>query len=651
MKLALRKLQLTLRKSTESIELPRVVYFYGPIGSGKSSIGRLIDFCLGGRHQWTPALQAEMVAAELDLSLSDVSATLHRDRDSNNLTVTWTQDDETLQVLVPARTGTSEVLPDSGIAVLSDLLFHLANEEPPYVRRRKGAPDERLERLSFRDLFRFCYLDQEGMDSSFFRLDSDNYPVRAKSIDALRYVLGYRTEQVAELESRLQTVHETRLGLLSGTEALTKALEDVGLDDIAAYDARIECTKKEIEQARVAAQAARQQRAPTPHAAEELRNEARRLAQELIALEQASTDLDTRINELERYSNELQMLSVRFQRTAAARTVLGGVDFSSCPRCTQLLPNRPASICRVCGQPEHVTEAEGALDESVVNEDLRVRQAELRETLLRMRAQKHGVQTRSAELSAQRSATDRSLALRLREYDSAFLSQALQHERTVATLEQRLDALLSYRKLPNVLQEQKAHAEVLKLEEAQLRTNLEGARKAAFNDRHNIEMLGRLFLECLVRAKFPDVKPTYTVDIDPTTFFPRIPLGAQEALVVLSFENAGSGGMKALFKTCYALALHRLCARIGDGRLPPVLIIDTPTKNVSSVENPAVIAAFFRLVYELAAGELVGTQFVIIDNEFSSVPEDIVLPITSRHLVNGDATHPPLVPYLVGDFS
>ena len=141
------------------------------------------------------------------------------------------------------------------------------------------------------------------------------------------------------------------------------------------------------------------------------------------------------------------------------------------------------------------------------------------------------------------------------------------------------------------------------------------------------------------------------MEIDPATFYPRIPLGVNEALVVLSFDNAGSGGMKALFKTCYALALHRVCARAGDARLPPVLIIDTPTKNVSSVENPEVISAFFRLVYELAAGELVETQFVIIDNEFNAVPDDIDLSIRSRHLINGDPKNPPLIPYLVGDFS
>lgn len=651
MKTTFHKLLLSLRKSTERIELPRVSYFYGSIGSGKSSIGRLIDFCLGGSCEWTPALQAEMVAASLELSLADLRVTLHRDRDSSGITASWMEGDETLQVLVPTKSGANAMLPDSSVMVLSDLLFYLAKEDAPYVRRRKGTPEERLERLSFRDLFRFCYLDQDGMDNDFFRLNSDNYAVRAKSIDALRYVLGYQTEQVAEMESQLQQLHEERLGILSGAQALAKALQEVGVDDVGVYDARIQSVKADIEVARQSAKVAREQREPTSHATEELRREARRLAQELIALDQASADISTRIGELERYSNELQMLSIRFRRTATARAVLGGVDFSTCPRCTQTLPDRESLLCRVCGQSEHIAEADGPLDESVVHEDLRNRQAELQESLARMRAQNRTVQARATELRRERLETDRALAVRLREYDSAFLSQALQHERALATLEQRLDALVNYRKLLDVLDSQRARAETLKIDEAELRTRLESTRKAAFHDRRNVELLGELFLDCLVRSRFPDVTSSYSVVINPTTFYPSIPLGMQDALVTLSFDNAGSGGMKALFRTCYALALHRLCARMGGAHLPSVLIIDTPTKNVSSIENPAVIAAFFCLVYELAAGELAGTQFVIIDNEFNAVPEDIQLDIYSRHLVNGDSTNPPLVPYLVGDFS
>ena len=56
MRLRLKKLHLDLRKSIERIDLQGTVYFYGPIGSGNFSIGRLIDYCLGGSYEWMPAL-------------------------------------------------------------------------------------------------------------------------------------------------------------------------------------------------------------------------------------------------------------------------------------------------------------------------------------------------------------------------------------------------------------------------------------------------------------------------------------------------------------------------------------------------------------------------------------------------------------------
>src|SRR5690606_12313454 len=149
---------------------------------------------------WTPALQQEFIAARLDLLLNDMPVSLEREIDSNKVIASWTQESEQLQVSIPTRTPSGEVLPDTEVQVLSDLLFHLAGEESPKVRRRKGRPDERMERLSFRDLYRFSYLDQQGMDSDFFKLNSDNFAIKQKSVDALRYILGYQTEKVAELE-------------------------------------------------------------------------------------------------------------------------------------------------------------------------------------------------------------------------------------------------------------------------------------------------------------------------------------------------------------------------------------------------------------------------------------------------------------------
>lgn len=646
MKLYIKKLHIELKRSTEVIEFPAISYFYGPIGSGKSSIARLIDYCLGANVEWPWALQQEFISAALELRLNDTDLTLHRPRDSGSVVASWSVGEEILQLSIPARVANGEVLPGTNVEVLSDLIFHLSSVTPPKVRRRKGTSEEHLERLSFRDLFRFCYLDQEGMDNSLFKLNSDNYASQRKSVDTLRYLLGYQQEKMAELEAQLQKIREERLARQAGAEALANALIDAGFDDIVAIDIRIEEVKSAIDKARQSAVQSRSNRGQLPHAVDALRLQARSLAQELAANDESVSDLDSRIEELTRHENELQMLSVRFQRTSSARSIVGGVAFKSCPRCTQLLPARESLLCPVCGQPEHIAEGTNALSEDVVNQDLRSRQSELRETLSRMKSQRKRQILRNTEIRNERGLVESALTTQMRDYDSAYMSQAVEHERVVATLEQKLNGLLHNRKLPDVLEEQKELAQKLYGQEAETRAKLEAVRKIAFQDSKNIERLGELFLDCLLKVKFPDVKPSFHVHIDPSTFDPQIMLSESGDFIVLSFANAGSGGMKSLFKTCYSLAIHRLCVSIGT-ELPNVLIIDTATKNVSSKENPEVVRSFYDFVYELSCGELSKTQLILIDNEFTGPSSDLDIEVSSRHMANGSTENPPLIPYLV----
>ncbi|WP_153132299.1 hypothetical protein [Dechloromonas hortensis] len=70
-------------------------------------------------------------------------------------------------------------------------------------------------------------------------------------------------------------------------------------------------------------------------------------------------------------------------------------------------------------------------------------------------------------------------------------------------------------------------------------------------------------------------------------------------------------------------------------------------KNVSERENLEFFQAFYSMVYELAAGELKDTQFIIIDKEMFPVPEDLDLELkfSSHHMAPGSREHHPLVPY------
>ena len=225
MNLRLIELVMHCKQGVERVPFSDFTYFYGQMGAGKSTIARLIDYCLAGDMELTPAMQTEFVAATLNLSVAGNQVTLTRNRESDQIRAQWEKSGEQFDAIIPARTAGGEVVHNTGIEVLSDLFFVLSGVRPPKVRRSKVKEDSELERLSLRDLLWYCYLDQDSMDSSFFNLDADgNQYKRLKSRDVLRFVVGFHQEGVAELESELESVREERLRCEGAVKAIREAL-------------------------------------------------------------------------------------------------------------------------------------------------------------------------------------------------------------------------------------------------------------------------------------------------------------------------------------------------------------------------------------------------------------------------------------------
>jgi hypothetical protein len=67
---------------------------------------------------------------------------------------------------------------------LSDFLLRAMGVPLLKVRRSKEDSDSDMHRVSFRDFYKFVYLDQDDLDSSFYLLET---PIRQeKSKDVLR---------------------------------------------------------------------------------------------------------------------------------------------------------------------------------------------------------------------------------------------------------------------------------------------------------------------------------------------------------------------------------------------------------------------------------------------------------------------------------
>lgn len=649
MKFTLISLDLILRKDNERIDFSDVTYFWGQMGAGKSSIARLIDYCLGGAIQLSPALQSEFVSARLTVALEKSTLTIERQRDASNVFATWEAADGPYSVVLPARVAAGEVLPETGVETLSDLIFWLSGVNPPRVRKSKIKEDSKAVRLTVRDLLWYCYLDQDHIDSSFFHLEeSAEFYLRLKSRDVIRYVIGYHDERVADLEAELDQLRANRIARNASIESLNRALTEVGIGSEQQISEREAALREAIAgaDAEIATLRAAPRDKQTSHAIDQLLSQARLLGTQISNLEADADELRTVRDRHVRHRNEIEMLGLKFRRSAVAREILGDVKFTECPRCTQHLPQHEARCCEVCGQ-EDLAELEDPTEVAALDADIISRQVELNDAIAAIdtNLRSIGVDQKTHLQAKQRIEADLNRAMA--ERDTAFLSTVLLKERERAALEAELNSIKWLLRLPQMLQEQREALAMIVALEQSTREALREVRAQAESDRSSLLQFAGYFIDCLVSSGVPGIQRNDRVVLEPPSFYPEIYSHDPADLTASTFTSVSSGGKKTLFKCCFAIALHRIAAQLH-APLPELMILDSPMKNISERENRAQFEGFYRMLYRLKKAELAQTQVVLIDKEFLAPPTEAAQFVLSRHMQPDSSEHPPLIRYYRG---
>lgn len=649
MKFFLKSLVLDLRHGQEVLTFADVSYFWGQMGAGKSSIAKLIDYCLGGTIQLSSALQAEFVGATLTVELERSVLSIERQRDANNVFASWTVDGDVHSVVIPARTAAGEVIAETDVETLSDLIFWLSGIQPPRVRKSKLKVESKMVRLSLRDLFWYCYLDQDDIDSSFFHLEEDaEFYLRLKSRDVIRYVIGYHDERVADLEAELDQLRANRTARAAAITSLTKTLEDVGAGSelqIAEREASLKLAlSRADEDIRTLREVTKVQQ--TDHALDLIARKTTRLGGLINRIDETTRELAEVRERHIRHRNEIEMLGLKFRRSSAARAILGGVEFIDCPRCLQHLPERPRLCCDVCGQEDRM-ELEDAAEQAAIERDIEARRGDLDDAIRAIDRNLERLRRRRDALLASKAGLEAERNRAAEEADSAFLSTVLLKERERAALQAELDSLGWLLRLPDLLREQReAHAQILAMEQV-MREALKEARTAAEADRTSLEQLGAYFLDALVQSGVPGITREDSVALEPPSFYPAVYSTDPADQTVSTFTSMSSGGKKTLFKCCFAIAVHRIAARL-EAPLPELLIIDSAMKNISERENRDQFEGFYRMLYKLKVGELASTQMVLIDKEFLAPDPSQALDVLDRHMQPDSVEHEPLIRYYRG---
>jgi hypothetical protein len=642
MKFRLKALIIQFGKSREVIDLSaQVTFFHGTISSGKTSIGKLIDACLGGKLPETTAIKQEFVSAQLSASIGKFDVIFERVAHSNQVPVSWAAEDGTgASVVAPTDNATSPIWGDS-VYGLSDLIFFLAGVGPMRVRRNKTDPDAPLIALSFRDVMWYCYLEQDDLDSTFYHVESDD-PRLPKSRDVMRFVLGYYTERLNFLEQALARETEAQKTMTEAAAQMRKFFAELGYESQVEIKAEIESVKRDRESVATELDTLRQKHSADTHFTDDLRLKLRNLGEQIAAEEQALSDLQTKLTEEQALRSEILATKFKLTRLESASALLSDVTFDECPQCgtpvNQL--TRQSDVCSLCGTPSAAAAKPDVFRASATQRDLDARLIDV-EASISHREKARRKQSRSVdELRMKKAALDRELY----SYDSAFLSQSRSLERRLATLDERLVGLAKDARIPEALEAYEKRADEHQREATRLRREIKTEREKLGDKETIVEKLENYFFEALRTVGFPGLTERDRIHLNRRTWIPFILPEGDESLAY-SFSGAGSGGKKTLFNVCYALALHRLASE-RDLPLPTFLMIDSPMKNIGTDVNRDIFRAVYAYLYKLAVGPLNDTEFVIFDSEMAA--PTIGLSFKDRLMNLDDPEHPPLIPYYKG---
>lgn len=640
MNIKLQNLTLQWRKSLESVDLSsHISYIHGPISVGKSSIMRLIDYCLGGSIKHTPAISQELVSVELLARMGKYDILLKRDKDSNNVEVTWQNNqNQSGSVRAPIKASRQPIWADD-VFNLSDFIFHLAGLTPIKVRRSKQDDNSPLIRLSFRDLLWYCYLDQHHLDSSFYRLE-DPFR-RLKSRDAMRFVTGFYSERMNELEIEFDRVRSGRLAKLEAAKQIRSFLQDFGYEDESDVTATINAHDTELHGAQRKHATLRKQHQAETHFADELRRTLRRLSDTLAQEEEALADLDERIAEQEGLKAELLSARFKLARAESTSAILSGVSFEYCPACgTDLEGLHQASACHLCGSHPARQENNSVPQAEIVKRDLSSRIEELTESIKRHKRSHRKQKRLVAKIQQKKATLDAQLTMELADYDSAYLARSREVERRIATLQERKRGLKETVKMAEAITELEKEAACGGEQQEALKRAQEAENSKLAEAEKRIQEIEQVYLESLLRVKVPGIGKGDKVEINRRTWMPWI---IPEKGDAYTFYDAGSGGKKTLLNVCYALSVHNVAAKHGLP-LPTFLMIDTPMKNIGEDVNQNISLSFYKYLYDLASSTLSTTQIIIIDKEYFAPPAGEGLDVSEQYMSDDN----PLIPYYRG---
>ncbi|WP_131804198.1 hypothetical protein [Pseudofrankia sp. BMG5.36] len=570
----------------------------GSYKTGKSSMLELMKFVLGGNAQIMPAIERNLQAASLDLTIGNSRLTITRVMGQNTLTVNDSDG------VVERWTATQGSLPRAGIKYLELL-------DIPVVRLSKKN-DTGSEPLTFFDVMRMIYLPQSDVNRAVAG-HTDTF-VNRKRKAAFELVYGLADNRTRELEVEFTDLEKRRDRSRVAADAVRHFLVEVGApgeDELAPEEIRL---RRDLAEADDRLQAARE------NASFSVIGDQKPLRDRISELRVLAGDFEAERTAayaaVESGKSVLAQLDVderQLQRETFAAQSISGLEFSVCPRCLQGLDHREVEPghCLLCTQAQPI-----------------VKRKDADQTLRRIKNQREEAQSLLAEDSQRLAYINQRLEdLRLQLDDAAGeLERQADSERLFPSIDlasvaagDRERARARLRDIER-FRDQWGHHERQELEVSRYQRRVDENRAEQIRHRQELEdrrqridVLGEIFDEEIRELRFTGYEHA---NIDTQSYLPAINDDPFDKLSV-------SGASKTLANVAYYLANAGYSNSDSDFLLPGLLILDSPRTSLG--DTPDDLAAGQRIYHriDILAMAYPNLQIIVADNGLPQLHADV----------------------------
>lgn len=311
---------------------------YGDSATGKSSILNLIDYLFGAKtFSLYPEIESSGRYCLLDVTLNSQRYTIKRELFDASIPIEVYPcavdliEQYAAKKYNPSFSSNSQY---NDMEFYSEFLFTALGYNNVKIKESPTKDDSRLARLSFRDLFKFCYVDQDDLGSKTL-LQPENYALQTKNSEVFKYIFNALDSQISDVQQNIATRTQRKNELDKKFKSVSEFLRESDFGSMSTLDTLVDNVDQNIQEIEKQILNLNSRLTSDNDLYRALHSTITQITLDKRSLIQRQQENQTKVERFTRLKNDYLIDIAKFRASVSARKSIGDIpeEITLCPIC------------------------------------------------------------------------------------------------------------------------------------------------------------------------------------------------------------------------------------------------------------------------------------------------------------------------------